>query len=77
MKLPVLSGMEVVKLLANEFGFKVLDQTGSHVIMFGERDGIKRKPVVPQHPELAKGTLLSILKQAGLRRDELERAMKR
>ncbi|MBI4145517.1 type II toxin-antitoxin system HicA family toxin [Candidatus Woesearchaeota archaeon] len=76
MKLPVLSGREVVKLLCNKFGFKVLDQTGSHVILFGERDGVKRKPVVPQHPELAKGTLLSILKQAGLTRDDLENALK-
>jgi predicted RNA binding protein YcfA (HicA-like mRNA interferase family) len=76
MKLPVLSGKEVVKLLCNQFGFKVLDQTGSHVILFGERDGVKRKPVVPQHSELAKGTLLSILKQAGLTRDDLENALK-
>ena len=75
MKLPVISGKEVVKILS-KFGFKVLDQKGSHVIMFGERDGIKRKPVVPQHSELAKGTLLSILKQAGLTREDFEQALK-
>ena len=44
--------------------------------MYIEKDGVKRKPVVPQHPELAKGTLLSILKQAGLTREDLEKAMK-
>ena len=76
MKLPVISGKEVVKILCNKFDFKVLDQTGSHIILFGERDGVKRKPVVPQHSELAKGTLLSILKQAGLTRDDLEQALK-
>lgn len=54
MKLPVLSGKEVVKILS-KFGFTVLDQKGSHVIMYRERDGIKRKPVVPQHQEIAKG----------------------
>jgi len=75
MKLPVISGKEMVKILS-KFGFKVLDQKGSHVIMYGERDGVKRKPVVPQHPEIAKGTLLSILKQAGLRREDLEKALK-
>ncbi len=76
MKLPVLSGREVVKILCNRFGFAVLDQTGSQVILFGERQGVKRKPVVPQHQELAKGTLLSILKQAGLTRSDLEEALK-
>ncbi|MBI2576715.1 type II toxin-antitoxin system HicA family toxin [Candidatus Woesearchaeota archaeon] len=75
MKLPVLSGKELVKILCNEFGFTFLDQTGSHVILFGERDGIKRKPVVPQHSELAKGTLLSILKQAGIDRKSLEEVL--
>ena len=75
MKFPALSGKEMVKILG-KFGFKVLDQNGSHVIMFGDKDGVKRKPVVPQHPELAKGTLLSILKQAGLTRDDLENALR-
>lgn len=75
MKLPVLSGKKMVKILS-KFGFIVLDQKGSHVIMYGEKDGIKRKPVVPQHPEIAKGTLLSILKQAGLTREDLEKALK-
>lgn len=75
MKLPVLSGKEMVKILS-KFGFTVLDQEGSHIILYGERGGVKRKPVVPLHPELEKGTLLSILKQAGLSREDLENAMK-
>ena len=75
MKLPVLSGKEVVKILS-KFGFTILDQKGSHVIMIGFRDGMKRKPVVPQHRELDKGTLLSVLKQAGLTREDLEDALK-
>ncbi len=75
MKLPVLSGKEMVKIL-KKFGFEILDRKGSHVIMFGIRDGQKRKPVVPQHPEIAPGTLLSILKQAGLTRENLDEALK-
>ena len=75
MKFPVLSGKEVVKILG-KFGYKILDQKGSHIIMIGEKDGVKRKPVVPNHHELDKGTLLSILKQAGLTRDDLEEALK-
>ena len=75
MKLPILSGKEMVKILS-KFGFQVLDQKGSHVIMVGFRNGMKRKPVVPMHFELRKGTLLSILKQADLTREELEKALK-
>lgn len=75
MKLPVLSGKEIIKFLSKS-GFTVLDQKGSHVILFGEHDGIKRKPVVPLHSELDKGTLLSILKQAGLTRQDLEKYFK-
>ncbi len=75
MNLPILSGKEMVKILS-KVGFTVLDQNGSQVIMYGEKDGVKRKPVVPQHSELAKGTFLSILKQAGLTRDDLENALK-
>ena len=75
MKLPVLSGKEMVKILG-KFGFTFLDQKGSHVIMLGERNGEKRKPVVPLHRDLKKGTILSILKQAGLTRDEFLKHLK-
>ncbi len=68
MKLPVLSGQEVVRLLSKA-GFSFLDQHGSHVIMIKETDGGKLKPVIPMHKELAIGTLLSIIKQAGMTRD--------
>ena len=69
------SGKEMVKILS-KFGFEVLDQKGSHVIMIGFRNGMKRKPVVPMHAELRKGTLLSILKQADVSRKELEKILK-
>ena len=69
MKLPILSGSDMVKLLS-KIGFQTLEQQGSHVIMLKIADGRKLKPVVPLHRELAVGTLLSILKQAGLSRDE-------
>ncbi|RJQ20243.1 type II toxin-antitoxin system HicA family toxin [Candidatus Woesearchaeota archaeon] len=73
MKLPLLSGKEVVKILQKR-GFKILDQKGSHVIM-RKINGKKLTAVVPQHPEIAKGTLLSILKQAEMTRDDLEEAL--
>lgn len=76
MKLPVVSGMDVIKILAKT-GFRELDQHGSHVILVKEADGRKLKPVVPLHKELAPGTLLSIIKQAGLTRDEFIKLYRR
>jgi predicted RNA binding protein YcfA (HicA-like mRNA interferase family) len=48
-------------------GFRRVRQKGSHVSL---EKGTFRT-VVPMHHELAKGTLLGILKQAGLSKDEL------
>ena len=65
-KLPVLSGKELIKGL-KKAGFEVVRQKGSHVsLQKGDY-----KTVVPLHDELAKGTLLGILKQCGLSTEEL------
>ena len=55
-KLPILSGEELIQLL-KKAGFEVVRQKGSHVSLHKG----SFKTVVPVHPELAKGTLLSIL----------------
>jgi len=65
-KLPVISGRDLVRLLEKE-GFKAVRQKGSHVSM---RKG-EYKTIIPLHDELAKGTLLGILKQCGLSKDDL------
>lgn len=65
-KLPVLSGHELIKLL-EKVGFKIVRQKGSHVSL---QKG-NYKAVVPLHDELAKGTLLGILKQCGLSKEDL------
>lgn len=70
-KLPVLSGEKLIKLL-EKAGFRVLGQKGSHVIMIKVVSGRKLKPVIPLHKELKIGTLLSILHQANMSRQELE-----
>lgn len=70
-RLPVLSGRELIKLLGKE-GFVVVRQKGSHVsLQKGEF-----RTVVPLHDELAKGTLLGILKQCGMTREDLERMLR-
>ena len=69
MKLPIISGVEVVKMLS-KFGFSVTRQSGSHIILIKEVLESKRTVVVPKHRELAKGALLSIISQSGLSKEE-------
>ncbi len=66
-KLTVISGKDLVKVLTKN-GFEVVRQKGSHISLQKE----KYRTVVPLHNELAKGTLLAILRQCGINRDEFE-----
>lgn len=69
-KLPVASGKELVNAL-EKAGFVVVRQKGSHVSLQKiTREGTYRT-VVPLHTKLAKGTLLDILHQTGLSKEEL------
>lgn len=63
-KLPVVSGIKTVKALS-EAGFEVDHQTGSHIIMRQKQEP-HRRVTVPNHKELAKGTLRAIINDAGL-----------
>ena len=68
-RLPVLSGREVIKALS-KVGFIQQRQKGSHVILIKEGAEGKRGVVVPNHKDVDKGTLINIIRQAGLKRDE-------
>ncbi len=63
-KLPVVSGEEAIRAL-KKIGYLVDHQTGSHIIL-RQRNPPHRRLTVPHHAELAKGTLRSIIRQAGL-----------
>ena len=69
MKLPVLSGREVIKIL-KKVGFEEKRQKGSHIILAKETEQGKKAVVVPNHSEIDKGTLLEIIRQSGLTREE-------
>jgi len=75
MKLPILSGREVIKILSKQ-GFKAARQKGSHIILVKESDKGKKAVVVPNHQEIDRGTLLEIIRQAGLSKDEFLRLLK-
>jgi predicted RNA binding protein YcfA (HicA-like mRNA interferase family) len=66
-KLPVISGAECVKAL-EQIDFLVNRQRGSHIMMV--REDPRMTVTVPNHPELDRGTLRSIIRQAGLSVDE-------
>ena len=74
MKLPILSASKVVKALKS-VGFQITRQSGSHIIMIKYKDGKKLTVVVPNHDEIAKGTLLSIIAQSGLSKEEFLRLL--
>ncbi|MBS3083867.1 type II toxin-antitoxin system HicA family toxin [Candidatus Pacearchaeota archaeon] len=68
-KLPRLSGKEVIKAL-EKTGFIQKRQRGSHVFMIKESQEIKITTVVPMHSEIDIGTLLEIMRQCKLTREE-------
>jgi len=66
MKLPQCTGREVLRALMKA-GFVKVSQRGSHVKM---RKGNRTVPVPLHGREIPKGTLLKIIQQAGLTKEE-------
>ncbi len=73
-KLPVLSGREVIKAL-RKIGFEPARQKGSHIVLVRMVSDSKRAVVVPNHKEIDPGTLLEIIRQAGLKREAFEKLL--
>ncbi len=69
-KLPVISGKELIAAL-KKAGFVEVRQKGSHVSLQKITKEAIFRTVVPLHRELARGTLIDILHQTGLSRDDL------
>jgi len=74
-KLPVVSGTDLVNAL-KRFGYEVDHQTGSHIILRNAAPPYRRL-TVPRHKEVAKGTLRTIIRNAGLSVGELLGMLKR
>lgn len=73
MKLPVVSGAEAVNAF-RKIGYEVDVQHGSHIILRCA-DPPHRRLSVPNHKELAKGTLRALVREAGLTVDEFARLL--
>ena len=78
-KLPVVSGKQLIKLLAR-IGYSVVRQKGSHVRLFKSTPVGDHKITIPLHDEIAKGTLNDILSKVslwnGIPKEELIRMIK-
>ena len=61
--LPVLSGREVIRVFES-FGWRMARQTGSHIVLV--KTGDVATLSVPNHREVARGTLRSLIRSAGL-----------
>ena len=64
-KLPVVSGKQLVKVLYM-LGYSVVKQRGSHVKLKKETAAGTHSITVPEHDEIAKGTLNDILNKVGI-----------
>ncbi|MBU4232983.1 MAG: type II toxin-antitoxin system HicA family toxin [Proteobacteria bacterium] len=65
-KIPGLSGDDLIKAL-KKAGFRFVRQRGIHISL----ENGPYRTVVPLHDELSRGTLLAILKQCGLSKEDL------
>jgi len=62
-QLPVMSGREVVRVFES-FGWRAARQSGSHIILV--MDGHRATLSVPDHREVARGTLRKLIRAADL-----------
>lgn len=73
-KFPTIASQKLIKIL-EKLGFRQDHATGSHLIFY--HSATKRRAVVPTHRrDLPKGTLQSIIREAGITKEEIETALK-
>jgi predicted RNA binding protein YcfA (HicA-like mRNA interferase family) len=66
-KLPQFSGREIAKIF-QQFGWVIIRQRGSHIILVKENHNATLS--VPDHKEVAQGTLRGLIRIAGLTAEE-------
>ena len=69
---PLLSGREVVKTFET-FDWRVVRQRGSHIIM--SKEGEESSLSIPDHKEVGRGTLRTLISSANLTIDEFLAAL--
>lgn len=70
LKLPIITSKKLIKIL-EKIGFQLDHTTGSHFIFYHPQT--KKRAVVPYHiKDLPKGTLMSILREAGITKKDIK-----
>lgn len=73
-KLPSIKPKELIKLF-EKLGYTIDRQKGSHVILYNNLS--KRRLTIPMHTkDIPNGTLLAVIKQAGLTKEEFMKRLK-
>lgn len=75
MKLPVVSGREVIKALT-KVGFRQSRCSGRHIILKKAVDDGAFIITIPLQKELARGTLMSIIRQSGMTKEQFVEILK-
>ena len=73
-KLPITSSRKVIKALIKA-GFKQVSQKGSHIKLKRKTDERTWIVIVPDFNEIPVGTLLSIIRQSGLTKEEFQKLL--
>jgi predicted RNA binding protein YcfA (HicA-like mRNA interferase family) len=72
-RLPVVSGKEAVRAF-NKVGWQISRQEGSHLVL--SQAGNPVVLAVPDHREVRRGTLRSLIRQSGLTVEEFKSLLK-
>lgn len=71
---PILKPREVMRVF-KKLGWQVARQRGSHIILI--KEGHIATLSVPNHPEVARGTLRSLIAKAGITAEEFIEALRK
>lgn len=74
--MPKLYSARIILSALQRAGFSIVSQKGSHIKLTKTTKEKTFTAIVPNHKEVAIGTFQSILKQAGMTKEELENNMK-
>lgn len=70
--MPKLYSARIILAALQKAGFSKVSQRGSHIKLFKKTSDKNFTVIVPNHKEIAIGTLSNILNQAGMTKKELE-----
>lgn len=74
--MPKLYSARLILKALQKAGFEIISQRGSHIKLAKTHSDEVFTVIVPNHKEIAIGTFLSILKQSGLTKQEMDKLLK-